>query len=144
MSTVIAQHRRGREAVELVHTWQKALGEGDLTAALGMLASDIVVNVPSSLPHGGVWQGREGFQQMLGTFRATWEFEEPLEFKLRDAGDDIVVVNATGRVRSRATGREAIISTAEFLTVTDATISRIDVYYADVAAVVAAVFKVEA
>ena len=64
--------------------------------------------------------------------------------KLRDAGDDLVVVNATGRVRARATGREAFISTAEFLTVSDAEISRIDVYYADVAAVVAAVYEVEA
>lgn len=129
--------------MRVVQAWQSALNGGDLAGSLRWLADDLVVVVPQSLPHGGRWEGPDGFVAMITSFRSTWEFDGPLSFDLRDAGDDEVLVCATGRVRSSATGRPATISTAELLTVRQAKIEKIDVYYADVAEIVAAVYEVE-
>jgi uncharacterized protein len=130
--------RQAWRSVDLVRRWQISLNTGGLDAAWWALDPAIEIRVPGSLPHGGVWHGHDGFRAMITSFRSTWTFARPLSFALRGIGDDTVGVFASGEAHSAQTGKPATISTAEFLTVRDDRIVLVDVYYADTAAVVAA------
>ncbi len=77
-----------------------ALNSGAVEVIFEMSADDVVAVVPTGLANAGVYEGIEGFRQMMGQWLEVWEgFKaEPLE--IIPVGDDALVVS----VRQTATG----------------------------------------
>ena len=58
--------------VAVVEAFFTALNAGDADAALALLADDFVLVQADSLPYGGTYQGRDGFQAYLARQREAW------------------------------------------------------------------------
>ena len=128
-----------QEAVAVVREfYEKLLGEGTLPQALGLLHDDFVLHSPPGLPYGGEYHGPNGLMELRTRLRGMVSPGLIGELEFLDAGDR-VVVHATGRFTSVASGQSAIMDVAELFTVRNGQIIDMDIYYKDPAAVAALV-----
>lgn len=124
---------------EIVGGFFKALGEGDVPAAMALLAADVrwTYHGPSDLiPWGGTFTGPEGVGAFFGKFG---EAAEPIEMAPSgmSEADGLVYVRGIERSRVKATGKEYAVEWVHVIATADGKITTFDEYI-DSAAVAAA------
>jgi len=112
----------------------------DLGSLLALLDPDIVVEVPGSLPHGGLWRGHHGFEALFAAVAAHWnEFRVVHdEAMIHLLADNRVMCEAMVRGIRRATGEAVDTPIVSFVTFSDLGISHLVHYYKDTGALVSA------
>lgn len=112
----------------------------DISIMLNELDPDVVVNIPASLPHGGIWRGHGGFKELGLAVSKHWrEFEVVYTNQFGHQIDDHrVMTEGVLRAVLSATGKRIETPFISLFTFTDRGLSHLDHYYKDTAAVVAA------
>lgn len=115
--------------IDVVRTFTKRLGAGDISGCLELLDDDILFSEAPSLPFGGDYRGKSGFVQLLKDVSRDFRVElgEP---EIGDAGT-FVAVRVRGRVSSRATRRGMDMRVVDLYELRDGRITRVDVFYHD-------------
>lgn len=119
------------DKASVVKRFASAIGGGDMTAAMALLAPDIVIYHSSRMPYAGIYHGHDGFLRMLGIINAFWQtFGSAVPPLVAEVDDSVVVA---GRVigRPRHLAAELTIPVMERYTVEGGLIARIDPCYAD-------------
>jgi ketosteroid isomerase-like protein len=122
--------------VALLQRMMAAVGADDWEAVGDCLTDDFVIVEPPLLPYSGAHHGVAGFRHMVDSFRSTWA-DMDIDVNLVGALDDTVIFKVVLRATSTATGHRVEAAVAEFFTVRDGRIAASEVYYRDLAAVVA-------
>ncbi|WP_261567213.1 nuclear transport factor 2 family protein [Frankia gtarii] len=117
------------DAVAVVRAFTTALGAGDVSTCLGLLAEDIVFAEAASLPFGGEWVGKSGFVALLKAVGR--DYDVRLEPPTVDAAGDAVLVRVFGTFTSRRTGRSMPMKVLDLYRLRDGLVVRVDVYYQD-------------
>lgn len=115
--------------VEIVGELNRRFSAGDREGATALLHPDLVIEQPSTLPHGGRHAGLEGMQQMGAAFAEHWTrtISEPT---LLDCGDSVVQVTTQTWTAVR-TGRSATVDVVELFAFADGRIIEIRVFQQD-------------
>lgn len=110
----------------------------DIAVMLNELDPDVVVDVPDSLPHGGVWRGHEGFTQLFDVVTEHWsEFEVVYDrAKWHQIDDRRVLIEGRLRGALRTNGRQVDMPVVSIFTFTNRGAAHLDHYYKDTAAIV--------
>ena len=116
-------------AAELVEALAQRFSAGDRDGALDLLHPDFRIQQPSSLPHGGWHEGREGMLRMGATFGTYWDrlISDP---RILACGPSAVQVT-TQTWTAKQTGRSATVDVVELFSVADGLISEIRVFQQD-------------
>jgi uncharacterized protein len=111
----------------------------DINVMLAELDPDVVVNVPESLPHGGIWRGHEGFTRLFDAVTEHWQEFEVVYNDAKWHQIDSRRVLTEGRLRAvlRADGLQVDMPVASIFTFTSRGLSHLDHFYKDTAAIVA-------
>lgn len=135
----LAQLRRFYEAEN--EFCRLAPDQRDIRLMLAELDPDVVVDVPASLPHGGVWRGHAGFRELFDVVTTHWEqFEVVYDYSCWHQVDaERVLIECSLRGVLRSSGGKIDMPVASLLTFTERGVSRLDHFYKDSAAIVAAV-----
>jgi ketosteroid isomerase-like protein len=90
----------GTDAKQAIVASYEALNDGDIDAAMDVLAEDAEWHESEVLPDTGVYEGREAIRAFLTQFLASWErFHQTVE-GVQEEGDRLLVMihlEATGR-----------------------------------------------
>ncbi|WP_205698780.1 nuclear transport factor 2 family protein [Conexibacter sp. SYSU D00693] len=124
-----------RAAVDVVGDFLDAVAGANLERALALLAGDVTVHEPESLPYGGDHRGPDAFAAMLGQIAGAYRVRLD-GHELHDAGD-VVVAHVRCRMTSRTTGRELDVPIIELYRVRDGRILALDAFPKDTAAMLA-------
>lgn len=92
---------------------------------------DYEIIEPGSLPHGGVYKGREEWAQMNATMRSLWAQKvKPLHvWDVPD--DDLIILYSEMEWTARATGKTVTFPAVELLFYTDEKISKVEMFLQD-------------
>lgn len=124
------------EATAVVRAYFAA-AHRDEAALLAVVAEDGLIDVPASLPYGGVHRGHEGFRRALAGFAAAWRDARSEDLTLAAAGD--VVVALSRMVATAApTGRVVEARVAEAFRVARGKVVEVRPHYFDTAMLLAA------
>jgi hypothetical protein len=122
-------------AAEVVALLGERFRAGDVDGAKALLSSDLRIEQPASLPHGGVHHGRDAMDTMGARFAEHWERQiGPADLRPWGAG---AVQVTTQTWTSKATGRSATVDVVELFQVDDDLITEIRVFQQDTAALLA-------
>jgi ketosteroid isomerase-like protein len=115
--------------VDVVRELGRRFGAGDRDGAMELYHPQVRIELPYSLPHGGVHRGREGVGPMAEAFAEHWErtIENP---RLLDAGDQVVQIT-TQTWTAKTTGRSATVDVVELFAFADGMVSEIRVFQQD-------------
>ena len=107
-----------------------AFATGDMETVMAVLAPDVVISEPASLPYGGTYESAEAFLEsvvgwMMGVAELTIGETEVVGEGARVAG------RFSATLRSRASGEEFALEMVELYDIADGRITRIDVYPKD-------------
>jgi uncharacterized protein len=115
--------------VDVVGELVRRFGEGDVDGALELYHPDVRIELPYSLPHGGVYNGREGVGPMAAAFAEHWS--RTIEnHRLLGCGDEVVQIT-TQTWTAHATGRSATVDVVELFQVADGMVVEIRVFQQD-------------
>ena len=78
-------------------------GRQDFGPVAATIHPDIVLFQPESLPYGGTWHGRTGFETWMKAFTAAWEYVRPRDPVLFEPSDDYIISLVTMEAKSRKT-----------------------------------------
>lgn len=123
--------------VVLLQQMMAATGANDWAAVESLLCDDFVIVEPPGLPYGGAHHGAAGFRHMVEVFQEAWD-DLHIEVVLLAGVGDVVILKVRLKAVAAATGRRVDASVAEFFTIRDGRIAASEVFYADLAAVLAA------
>ena len=123
--------------VALLQQMMAAAGTTDWAAVESLLSDDFVIVEPPGLPYGGAHHGVAGFQHMVEVFQQTWD-DLDIEVVMLAGVGDTVILKVMLHAVAAATGRHIDASVAEFFTIRDGRIAGSEVFYADLAEVLAA------
>lgn len=123
--------------VAVLQQMMAAAGSNDWAAVDTLLCDDFVIVEPPGLPYGGAHHGVAGFRHMVEVFQQTWSDLDIDVVMLAGVGD-VVILKVRMKAVAASTGRPVDASVAEFFTIRDGRIAASEVFYADVAAVIAA------
>lgn len=116
--------------VTIVRKTYEAVAVGDLQTVLDHLAETVVCQQASSLPYGGTYTGKSGFQAMGAAIFATWSgFQSTPEAFI--ASDDYVVVLATMTGVASGTGKPLDMPLAEVWRLREEKVIEIRPFYWD-------------
>ena len=126
-------------ATDTVGGFFKELGEGDVPAAMALLAADVrwTYHAPADLvPWGGTFTGPDGVGAFFGKFG---EAAEPIEMTPSSMveAEGLVYVRGIERSKVKATGKEYAVEWVHVIATADGKIATFDEYI-DSAAVAAA------
>lgn len=112
----------------------------DIRVMLRELDPDIVVEVPDSLPHGGIWRGHSGFVDLFEEVTRGWrEFVVVYNgAKWRQVDDGRILTEGTLRGVLNANGAPIEMQVVSLFTFTSRGLSHLVHYYKDTAAIVRA------
>ena len=126
MSTQTRQVLGGLQVVEeLARRFQA----GELESAFELYHPKLRIVQPSSLPHGGVHEGREGVRAMGATFAKFWT--RTISAPQRTAAGEGVVQVTTQTWTANTTGRSATVEVVELFSFADGLIAEIRVFQHD-------------
>ena len=123
------------DAAALVVELGRRFRAGDRDGARALLHSDLRIEQPASLPHGGWHHGPDGMDAMGAAFGQHWE-RTIGEADVRSCGDTAVQVT-TQTWTARATGRSATVDVVELFRAEDGQIVEIRVFQQDTHALMA-------
>jgi ketosteroid isomerase-like protein len=123
--------------VVLLQQMMAATGTNDWAAVESLLCDDFVIVEPPGLPYGGSHRGAAGFRHMVELFQQTWA-DLDIEVVMLAGVSDVVILKVRLKAVAAATGRRVDASVAEFFTIRDGRIAASEVFYADLAEVLAA------
>jgi uncharacterized protein len=89
------------------------------TAMLQALHPQIVLHQPESLPYGGIWRGREGFERWLDAFTKTWTSITPTDPVFYTCDTDTIVSTVTMRASAPGSGTEIIMPMCQVIRFSD-------------------------
>jgi hypothetical protein len=112
---------------DLVRGIYAAFGRADVPALLEMLDEQIEWHAPPNVPQGGDFHGREAVGGFFEAIGENWESLE-VDVEALVAGGDRVVALVGLRGRLRASGEEAVYSSAHAWTIVDGIPVRFDEY----------------
>lgn len=109
----------------------------DIRLMLDELDPDVVVDVPASMPHGGVWRGHEGFRELFVAVTESWEVFEVVYDPQRwhTVDDRRILIEGVLRCALEATDEPVEMPFVSLFTFTERGASRLDHYYKDTAAI---------
>jgi len=118
---------------------RSAPADRDIRVMLNELDPEVVVHVPDSLPHGGIWRGHDGFTRLFDAVTEHWqEFEVVYnETKWHRIDERRVLTEARLRAVLRVNGLRVDMPGVSLFTFTSRGLSHLDHYYKDTAAIVA-------
>lgn len=126
----------GVEAAEVVRALNRRFQSGDQDGAAALLAPDVVIEQPTSLPHGGRHHGAEGMGHMAATFAQHWARAISSEADVQ--GSERGAVQVTSQTwTSHATGKSCTVDVVELFTVVDGRVTEIRVFQQDTHALLA-------
>lgn len=110
----------------------------DIGVMLAELDPDVVVHVPESLPHGGIWRGHQGFSDLFDVVVERWQEFEVVYNDTKWNRIDSRRILTEGRLRGvvRADGRPVLMPVVSIFTFTERGLSHLDHFYQDTAAIV--------
>jgi ketosteroid isomerase-like protein len=110
----------------------------DWDAVTACVGPDFVIVEPDELPYGGEHHGPAGFRNMIELYQSTWV--DP-QFDMQVLGEigSTLIMKGVLRAEAASTGRRVEASVAEFFTVRDGRIVASEVFYRDLASVLAAI-----
>ena len=115
--------------IDVVRELVRRFGEGDVEGALELYHPDVRIELPYSLPHGGVYNGREGVGPMAAAFAEHWS--RTIEgHRLLGCGDEVVQIT-TQTWTAHSTGESATVDVVELFTITDGMVAEIRVFQQD-------------
>jgi ketosteroid isomerase-like protein len=107
---------------------------GSFDEWLTMLADDVCIVLPPSIPHGGTYRGHEGARLLRSRLLASWsEFDADILDYL--VGQDSVIAIIKLRAVARATGRKVEARIAEYWRFRAGQVVELSAYYFDTKAV---------
>ncbi len=114
-----------------------AAAHQDEAALLATVATDGFIDVPASLPYGGLHRGHDGFRAALAGFAAAWRNVRSMELSYALSGGQVVSLS---RMTATAvpTGRPVDMRVAETFRVIGGKIAEVRPYYFDTAALLQA------
>lgn len=117
-------------AADVVTALSRGFLAGDPDAARRLLAPDVRIEQPPSLPHGGTYCGPDGMGTMAARFAEHWtrRIDEP---RIIGCGPDTAVQVTTQTWTSRATGRSATVDVVELFRVEGGFVREIRVFPQD-------------
>jgi uncharacterized protein len=117
------------DGVELVHELSSRFRAGDRDGAFALFHPDFRIQQPSSLPHGGWHEGRDGMDAMGRSFAHHWDrtIDDP---RILGCGETVLQLT-TQTWTSKATGRSATVDVVELFSFTAGQISEIRVFQQD-------------
>jgi ketosteroid isomerase-like protein len=118
------------DAVAVVAELNRRFLAGDREGALALMAPDIRIVQPASLPHGGTHHGHDGIATMGKAFAEHWD-RAIADTRLADGGGPVVVQLTRQTWTARATGRAATVEVVELLTVSGGQVVEIRVFPQD-------------
>jgi hypothetical protein len=103
---------------------------GDRAGAMELYHPEIRIQQPSSLPHGGWHQGKDGMVEMAAQFGRHWDrtIGEP---RVLASNQALVVQLSTQTWTAKETGRSATVDVLELMSFRDGLISEIRVFQQD-------------
>lgn len=104
---------------------------------LATVADYGVIDVPKSLPYGGLHRGHEGFRAALAGFGAAWRDVETHDLVFAVAGDQVVALTRMTAV-AVTSGRPVEMRIAETFRIVAGKIAEVRPFYFDTAELVAA------
>ena len=126
----------GEDPIGIVRSYFEA-AHRDEAALLALVAEDGVIDVPASLPYGGVHRGHDGFREALAGFARTWQDVETHDLSFAAAGDTVVALSRM-TARAAATGQNFETRVAETFRVQEGRIVEVRPFYFDTAAMLTA------
>lgn len=110
----------------------------DIGVMLAELDPDVVVHVPESLPHGGIWHGHQGFTDLFDVVVEHWQEFEVVYNETRWNQIDSRRILTEGRLRGvlRSDRRAVLMPVVSIFTFTERGLSHLDHFYQDTAAIV--------
>jgi hypothetical protein len=120
------------DPVGLVQELATRFGAGDREGALALMHSDLRIQQPASLPHGGWHVGRSGMDEMGVTFARYWSraIAQP---RILGCGDTVVQITPQTWTAHR-TGDSETVDVVELFSFTEGLVSEIRVFQQDTAA----------
>lgn len=116
--------------VEIVTAIYAHARTGDWQAVEALMAPDLVIHEPPSLPFGGPWRGRDALQRLFATVMGTWDAPGVVVDTI--VGDDRHVVALLRlTMTSRHSGRTFTQPVAEVSTITDGLVTEMRIHYFD-------------
>jgi uncharacterized protein len=103
-----------------------------------MVAEDLELHVPASLPWGGVLRGREGLLSVRATLPEHLALDASGDVSMLDAGD-VAIICFDGTASGVRTGKPCVYRTMEVYRFRDGMVARIDMFYFDTAAMLDAI-----
>jgi hypothetical protein len=111
--------------------------EHDLTSEKSQAAMfeafnpDFEIVEPPSLPHGGVWKGRDKWLEMHQTMRSLWRQKVSVQHIWEVPEDDVIILYSIMEWTSNVTGRTARFPAVEILHFKDARIAKVEMFLQD-------------
>jgi ketosteroid isomerase-like protein len=105
--------------------------ERSRNAMLEAFTPDFVIVVPSSLPQGGVWEGRDEWLKMNAKMRELWESKNIPQAMWDVPEDDLVVLYSRKEWTARSTGKTVEFPAVELLHFRDAKICKVEMFLQD-------------
>jgi ketosteroid isomerase-like protein len=101
---------------------------GDINNAVLQMAENVVVEEMGSIPHSGIYHGRDGFLDLIEKFGWLYGGFALSDISVHDAGE-FVVAKMTGTFTSIDDTNQAVMPVTEHCTMRDHEMAHADVYY---------------
>lgn len=124
------------EAIAVVKSYFAAAHQNE-AALLATVAEGGVIDVPRSLPYGGLHRGHDGFRDALAGFGAAWRDVQSHDLVFAAADDQVVALSRMTAI-AVPSGHPVDMRVAETFRVADGKIAEVRPYYFDTAALIAA------
>jgi ketosteroid isomerase-like protein len=92
-------------SVQTVQALYADFAQGNLSKILAVLNEHTSIHVPGSLPHGGVYKGRDGFIALMTAANATWATLRLVPATAMASDEEVVISGVfTGKAPAAAQG----------------------------------------
>jgi ketosteroid isomerase-like protein len=117
---------------KLAATWSSdSMGDAGATERqLDLLAEDVTIIEPLSLPHGGRHHGLDEYRSLQNQMRLLWE-QQIVQTEYWPCGDDRVALRIVIRWSARATGRSVVLPMIDLITFRHGQIVEVEAFLQD-------------
>lgn len=121
--------------VDILRSMLAAFQAGDYARGEQYLHEELVIVEPESVPHGGVFNGRDASRRVKEIIRSHWD-QRMGELELYESGE-LVISRRPITWTSKKTGKSADCTAVEFFEFRNGKVAKITVYLSDTARLLA-------